>query len=130
MSTVDLAAQGVRPRKIRVIRTEVEASGTRNSRTWTRYRVFAEELDGTPITEVLKTFDALPVGEVEVTQEAYIGKDGTIQSYTIKPTTARRANGQERKSASPLERRVEQLESEVADLRAKFDAAIRSALED
>jgi hypothetical protein len=130
MPTVDLAAQGVPARTIRIIRTEPEASGKRGDRSWTRYRVYAEELDGTPITEVLKTFDALPVGEVKVTQEAYVGKDGKVQSYTVKSTTPRRANGEERKSATPLERRVAQLESEVADLRAKFDAAIRSALED
>lgn len=127
MPTIDV---NVRPRTIHVIRTEVEASGTRNSRAWTRYRVFAEEANGDEITEVLKTFDALPLGAVEVTQEAYVGKDGAIESYTLKPTKPTRANGQERTGTSPLERRVAQLESEVADLRSKFDAAIRSALED
>jgi hypothetical protein len=126
MSTATEIDLNVTPRTIRVIRTEVEASSNPSARSqWTRYRVFASELDGTPITEVLKTFDALPVGEVEVTQKAYV-KDGAVQSYTITPTTKKRANGTD----TGLERRVKALETEVAELRSLFTAAIKSVQED
>jgi uncharacterized protein (DUF2461 family) len=79
MTTIPLK---IEPRMITVVRTEVERTGTARRGPWTLYRVFATEPNGTPINDVLKTFDALPVGDVRVTQEAFV-KDDKIQHYTI-----------------------------------------------
>jgi hypothetical protein len=87
MTTVPL--NGVAPRTIVVTRTEFEKNGVRDNKPWTLYKVFATEMDGTPITEELRTFEVFEVGEVTVSQEAFV-KDGALQHYTLKDVNRRR----------------------------------------
>jgi hypothetical protein len=112
-------------RKINVNRVEVEKTGTRGGRGWTLYRVYATELDGTPITDVLKTFDAVN-GVVEVTFDPYV-KDGKVENYTIK-IVRDKARRQDTPSGGERSdnQRITELESRVTDLERKLNALIRS----
>lgn len=117
MTTIDV---NVQPRTINVLRTEVDAIGSNAKGEWTRYLVYAEEVDGTPITDVLKTFDPLDLGHVVVTQKAYV-KDGKILSYTLSDVNRKRRpkpTGEARVAA--LEERVEKLERMVKAFMAAF----------
>jgi hypothetical protein len=123
MSFPDATLKFDTPREIHVTRVEVEKTGInkKTSKGWTLYKVFAEELDGTPITEELKTFDAVN-GIVTVTAEAFI-KDGAIQHYTLKlvrPPKPTKPNG-----GAP-DQRIAELESRVTDLERKLNSLIRS----
>lgn len=115
-------------REINVERTEVDRQGQRGGRPWTLYRVYATELDGTPINDALRTFDQLSRGRVEVYFEPR-EKGGAIESYTLHRAD-KAEKRQRRNGASGLEQRVEQLESEVAELRRTLNAALRAFGED
>lgn len=70
-------------REIMVLRMEVARTGRHtNGGAWNLYTVHANELDGTPIAETLRTFDDL-VGAVRVTFEPYMDK-GAVSHYTVK----------------------------------------------
>lgn len=109
-------------REIHVLRVEVERTGTRNDKPWTLYRVFAEEMDGTPITDVLKTFDAMN-GVVTVESEVFY-KDGQIQSYTIKKVRPKKAVGNADERINELQSRVEKLERQMRALLTNIDAPL------
>lgn len=115
MTTIPL---NVEPRAILVTRTEVEKTGTGAKGPWTLYRVFATETDGTPITEVLKTFDPLGVGPVTVTQKAFV-KNEVIEHYTISDVNRTRRNGGTGEAS-----RVAALEARVTLLERKLNAFI------
>lgn len=98
-------------RTINVLRLEVLKTGRRNDKPWTLYKVHAEELDGTPIKDDLRTFDSLEAGEVTVKAEAFV-KDGQIENYTLKPISKRtRRTGGE--GTAELEARVAKLEKQM-----------------
>jgi hypothetical protein len=112
-------------REIHVLRVEIERTGTRNNKPWTLYRVFAEEMDGTPITDVLKTFDAMN-GVVTVESEAYY-KDNKIQSYTIKRVREKKPVGTETERINELQSRVEKLERQMRALLTSIDTPLEVA---
>lgn len=101
-------------RTILVTRLEVEKTGEKNGKPWTLYKVYATELDGTPIQDELRTFDSLEAGEVTVKADAFV-KDGQIQHYTLKAQggrkRTRRAGGGSDTEA--LEARIEKLEKQM-----------------
>jgi siroheme synthase len=118
MTTVPL--NGVQPRAILVTHCEPEKSGARNGKPWTLYKILATELNGTPITDELRCFDPMPVGEVTVTQKAFV-KDEKIQHYTLEDINRPRVRRAKNAPPSPvlgeccdgceaLERRVTALE--------------------
>lgn len=103
-------------RTILVQRVEVEKTGRKGDKPWTLYKVHATELDGTPITDELRTFYALDAGEVTVTADAYV-KDNQIQHYTIKPKSTRRHGGEGNGAAAELaslRKRVDKLERQIS----------------
>jgi hypothetical protein len=113
------------PRTIVVQGTEVLRTGSGQKGPWTLYKVHATEQTGVPIREELRTFDALPLGEIEVTAEARIVED-RIESYTLKPTKRIRPGA----SGGNQEARIAQLESQVADLTRKYGAVVRALSDD
>lgn len=111
-------------RTIKVERLEVIKTGTRNNKPWTLYRVHASELDGTPISESLRTFDALE-GVVTVTWEPYM-KDGQVVNYTLKREGKRttRPSGGQGSDDSSLEKRVAKLEAQMRAIIKNSDLEI------
>jgi hypothetical protein len=123
-------------REIVVERLEVFRSG-RSARggAWHLFTVHANELDGTPITETLRSYDNL-VGAVRVTIEPYV-KDGVIVNYEVKRartaeaarvrrSAARAALMGEPAPAAPaapapdLLARLDAAEQRLADLEGRF----------
>lgn len=125
--SIDLEKIGVKPRTIRIKNLQVLRHGGSGSKSWILYEVEAEELDGTPITEPLRSFEPLE-GEVEVAAEARLSKDGTtIESYTLKPIrSARRRDRASGAAPSDHEARIVSLEADVADLTRKMNALIKA----
>lgn len=85
---------------INVDRTEVSQRGQRNRRPWTKYIVYGQRIDGSPIAPDGKpvfTFDNLPKGEVDVTLESFTRQGASApESWTVKkvkPATAQLTPG-------------------------------------
>lgn len=117
-TTLDI---GVEPQTIVVTRTEVERTGIgKNNKPYTLYRVYATDVNGTDIKDVLKSFDPLPVGPVTVTQKAYV-KDNVIRHYTLEDVNRKR-------TAKPgtTDTRVAELEARVDMLERKLNAFIKA----
>lgn len=104
-------------RQIHVRRVEVEKTGQRGGRGWTLYRVYADEMDGSPITEVLKTFEAMN-GIVEVRFKPYV-KDGKVENYTIE-----RVGKKSKPNGGSPDARIAELESRVATLERQMNGLI------
>lgn len=116
------------PRVIIVTRLEPLRTGTsKQGKPWVLYTVMATYMDGTPITETLRTFDTL-VGTETVTCEAYV-KNGSIEHYTLKrydpskpvkkaPTNANAP------ASGDVEARVAKLEQQVARLNRLVESLV------
>lgn len=108
--------------RITVDRLELEKSGTRGGKPWNLFVVHGTDAQGQPLTNV-KTFDALPVGEIDVDMSPYTSDAG--QSYTAKlkgakPARTPKANGSSGFEGDVLDR-LERIERLLNALVAVYD---------
>lgn len=110
-----MSTDGKRSGTVNVHRTEVLRSGQRDGQPWTLYQVFGTDEKGQPL-ERCKSFDALPVGDVQAT----LTPDTRDPSWLLlkapsarKPRTERPHGGDAAATIARLESRVERLERQM-----------------
>lgn len=109
---------------IHVVRTEIEKSGInrRTGNPWTLYRVYATDGEhGGSFTEELRSFDALPTGEVEVIFISYEKGGWTLK---LPQRSKAKAKPGEDAELTTLRERVARLERQMRALLGNADIEI------